>query len=93
MAEAGSGRMDYADAPRIAAHVSLFLGVARKCRFIVRVKNCVIPASWSLLQRARDSRNFLPINKVVTDKNILDLRSDTNLAGSFGSVRYKDMIP
>ena len=71
--------MDYADAPRIAAHVSLFLGVARKCRFIVRVKNCVIPASWSLQQRARDSRNFLPIN--VTDKNIFDLLSDTNLAG------------
>ena len=28
MADVGSGRMDYADAPRIAAHVSLLLGVA-----------------------------------------------------------------
>ena len=31
-----------------------------KCRLMVR--NCVIPASWRLQLRARDSRNSLPIN-------------------------------
>ena len=39
MAEVGSGRMDYADAQRIAAHVSLILSVAALSITVLHIKD------------------------------------------------------